>query len=116
MALRLATVGQITAHAGNGVRVNAINPRATCTGRLDGTLETAMHSRGRHREERLPRSSQTSHGLGGNNRSGAFSRFIESRLLRRRIISMDGAKTSTMGQQARRIAGLLSDTAYLSAM
>ncbi len=52
-ALMLATVGYANAHAGNGVRVNAINPGITRTGRVDGNLETAMSSSGRTREEVL---------------------------------------------------------------
>lgn len=52
-ALMLATVGYAKAHAGRGVRVNAINPGITRTGRVDQNLEAAMRSSGCTREEVL---------------------------------------------------------------
>jgi NAD(P)-dependent dehydrogenase (short-subunit alcohol dehydrogenase family) len=52
-ALMLATVGYANAYAGKGVRVNAINPGITRTGRVDEGLEAAVRASGRPREELL---------------------------------------------------------------
>ena len=52
-ALMLATVGYANAYAGKGVRVNAINPGVTRTGRVDQSLDAAVRASGRTREEVL---------------------------------------------------------------
>lgn len=52
-ALMLATVGYAKAYAGQGVRVNAINPGITRTGRVNQNLESVMRSSGRTRDEVL---------------------------------------------------------------
>lgn len=52
-ALMLATVGYANAYAGKGVRVNAINPGLTRTGRVDEGLDAAVRASGRPREELL---------------------------------------------------------------
>lgn len=52
-ALMLATVGYANAYAGKGVRVNAINPGVTRTGRVDLNLDAAVRASGRPREEVL---------------------------------------------------------------
>jgi NAD(P)-dependent dehydrogenase (short-subunit alcohol dehydrogenase family) len=52
-ALMLATVGYANAYAGKGVRVNAINPGITRTGRVDEGLDAAVRASGRPREELL---------------------------------------------------------------
>ncbi|HZY34502.1 MAG TPA: SDR family oxidoreductase [Rhodanobacter sp.] len=52
-ALMLATVGYANAYAGKGVRVNAINPGITRTGRVEEGLDAAVRASGRPREELL---------------------------------------------------------------
>ncbi|TCC51129.1 SDR family oxidoreductase [Kribbella capetownensis] len=52
-ALMLASVGYAKAYAGQGVRVNVINPGTTRTGRVDEGLEAAVRSTGRSKEELL---------------------------------------------------------------
>lgn len=52
-ALMLATVGYAKAYAGHGVRVNAINPGITRTGRVDQNLEAEIRSSGRTRDDIL---------------------------------------------------------------
>ncbi len=52
-ALMLATVGYANAYASKGVRVNAINPGVTRTGRVDERLDAAVRASGRPREELL---------------------------------------------------------------
>lgn len=52
-ALMLATVGLARAYAGQGVRVNAINPGLTRTSRVDEGLEAAARSSGRPKNELL---------------------------------------------------------------
>jgi len=49
-ALMLATVGYANAYASKGVRVNAINPGITRTGRVDEGLDAAMRASGKSRE------------------------------------------------------------------
>lgn len=52
-ALMLATVGYANAYARQGVRVNAINPGVTRTGRVDERLDAAVRAGGTSREEVL---------------------------------------------------------------
>lgn len=52
-ALMLATVGFARAYAGNGVRVNAINPGLTRTSRVQEGLDVAARATGRPPEELL---------------------------------------------------------------
>jgi NAD(P)-dependent dehydrogenase (short-subunit alcohol dehydrogenase family) len=52
-ALMLATVGYAKAYADKGVRVNAINPGLTRTGRVDEGLEAAARGSGRSKEDLL---------------------------------------------------------------
>jgi NAD(P)-dependent dehydrogenase (short-subunit alcohol dehydrogenase family) len=52
-ALMLASVGYANAYAGNGVRVNVINPGTTRTSRVDEGLEAAVRATGRPKEELL---------------------------------------------------------------
>jgi NAD(P)-dependent dehydrogenase (short-subunit alcohol dehydrogenase family) len=52
-ALMLASVGYAKAYAGQGVRVNVINPGTTRTGRVDEGLEAAVRSTGRSKDELL---------------------------------------------------------------
>jgi len=49
-ALMLATVGYAQAYAGRGVRVNAINPGMTLTGRVEEGLAVAAQASGRPSE------------------------------------------------------------------
>ncbi|MEK9720026.1 MAG: SDR family NAD(P)-dependent oxidoreductase, partial [Quisquiliibacterium sp.] len=50
-ALMLSTVGMARAYAGKGVRVNAINPGLTRTGRVDEGLAASARSSGKSKEE-----------------------------------------------------------------
>ena len=52
-ALMLASVGYAKAYAGQGVRVNVINPGTTRTGRVDEGLEAAVRATGRPKDELL---------------------------------------------------------------
>ncbi|KRE90610.1 3-oxoacyl-ACP reductase [Frateuria sp. Soil773] len=52
-ALMLASVGYASAYAGRGVRVNAINPGVTRTGRMEEGLAASARASGRSREELL---------------------------------------------------------------
>ncbi|MGW7682798.1 SDR family oxidoreductase [Kribbella sp. NPDC054772] len=52
-ALMLASVGYAKAYAGQGVRVNVINPGTTRTTRVDEGLEAAVRATGRPKEELL---------------------------------------------------------------
>ena len=52
-ALMLATVGYARAHAGQGVRVNAINPGLTFTSRVEEGLEVSARASGKTREQVL---------------------------------------------------------------
>ncbi|GAA1579709.1 SDR family oxidoreductase [Kribbella hippodromi] len=52
-ALMLASVGYAKAYAGQGVRVNVINPGTTRTARVDEGLEAAVKATGRPKEELL---------------------------------------------------------------
>ncbi|MFF1820434.1 SDR family NAD(P)-dependent oxidoreductase [Kribbella sp. NPDC058245] len=52
-ALMLASVGYAKAYAGQGVRVNVINPGLTLTGRVDDRLDAATRASGRPRYELL---------------------------------------------------------------
>jgi NAD(P)-dependent dehydrogenase (short-subunit alcohol dehydrogenase family) len=52
-ALMLATVGYANAYAGMGVRVNAINPGITRTGRVDEGLDAAVRASGQPRDALL---------------------------------------------------------------
>ena len=52
-ALMLASVGYAKAYAGQGVRVNVINPGTTRTTRVDEGLEAAARATGRPKEELL---------------------------------------------------------------
>ena len=52
-ALMLATVGYARAHAGQGVRVNAINPGLTFTSRVEEGLEVSARASGKSREQVL---------------------------------------------------------------
>ncbi|MEU8226417.1 SDR family oxidoreductase [Kribbella sp. NPDC048915] len=52
-ALMLASVGYAKAYAGQGVRVNVINPGTTRTGRVDEGLEAAVRATGRPKAELL---------------------------------------------------------------
>jgi NAD(P)-dependent dehydrogenase (short-subunit alcohol dehydrogenase family) len=52
-ALMLASVGYAKAYAGQGVRVNVINPGTTRTSRVDEGLEAAVRATGRPKEELL---------------------------------------------------------------
>ncbi|MEV5963615.1 SDR family oxidoreductase [Kribbella sp. NPDC051952] len=52
-ALMLASAGYAKAYAGQGVRVNVINPGTTRTSRVDEGLEAAVRSTGRPKEELL---------------------------------------------------------------
>nr|WP_238354796.1 SDR family oxidoreductase [Kribbella sandramycini] len=52
-ALMLASMGYAKAYAGQGVRVNVINPGLTLTGRVDDRLDAATRASGRPREELL---------------------------------------------------------------
>ncbi|WP_350277408.1 SDR family oxidoreductase [Kribbella sp. HUAS MG21] len=52
-ALMLASVGYAKAYAGQGVRVNVINPGMTRTGRVDEGLEAAVRATGRPKDELL---------------------------------------------------------------
>lgn len=54
-ALMLATVGYANAYAGKGVRVNAINPGITRTGRVEEGLDAEVRATGLPREELLAR-------------------------------------------------------------
>lgn len=54
-ALMLATVGYANAYAGKGVRVNAINPGITRTGRVEEGLDAAVRTSGKPREALLAR-------------------------------------------------------------
>lgn len=54
-ALMLATVGYANAYAGKGVRVNAINPGITRTGRVDEGLNAAVRASGEPRDVVLTR-------------------------------------------------------------
>jgi NAD(P)-dependent dehydrogenase (short-subunit alcohol dehydrogenase family) len=52
-ALMLATVGYANAYAGMGVRVNAINPGITRTGRVDEGLDAVVRASGQPRDALL---------------------------------------------------------------
>jgi NAD(P)-dependent dehydrogenase (short-subunit alcohol dehydrogenase family) len=52
-ALMLASVGYATAYAGKGVRVNAINPGVTRTGRMQEGLEASARATGQSKEDLL---------------------------------------------------------------
>jgi NAD(P)-dependent dehydrogenase (short-subunit alcohol dehydrogenase family) len=52
-ALMLASVGYAKAYAGQGVRVNVINPGMTRTARVDEGLEAAVRASGRPKDELL---------------------------------------------------------------
>jgi NAD(P)-dependent dehydrogenase (short-subunit alcohol dehydrogenase family) len=52
-ALMLASVGYAKAYAGQGVRVNVINPGTTRTNRVDEGLEAAVRSTGKPKDELL---------------------------------------------------------------
>jgi NAD(P)-dependent dehydrogenase (short-subunit alcohol dehydrogenase family) len=52
-ALMLASVGYAKAYAGQGVRVNVINPGTTRTNRVDEGLEAAVRASGRPKDELL---------------------------------------------------------------
>jgi NAD(P)-dependent dehydrogenase (short-subunit alcohol dehydrogenase family) len=52
-ALMLASVGYAKAYAGQGVRVNVINPGTTATSRVDEGLNAAVRASGRPKEELL---------------------------------------------------------------
>ncbi|MDX2969648.1 SDR family oxidoreductase [Kribbella solani] len=52
-ALMLASAGYAKAYAGQGVRVNVINPGTTRTARVDEGLEAAVKATGRPKEELL---------------------------------------------------------------
>jgi NAD(P)-dependent dehydrogenase (short-subunit alcohol dehydrogenase family) len=52
-ALMLASNGLAAAYAPSGVRVNAINPGITLTGRLDGLIEAQSKQTGKSRQEVL---------------------------------------------------------------
>ncbi|WP_266168199.1 SDR family NAD(P)-dependent oxidoreductase [Dyella subtropica] len=52
-ALMLASVGYATAYAGKGVRVNAINPGMTRTGRVQEGLEVSSRASGRSTDDLL---------------------------------------------------------------
>jgi NAD(P)-dependent dehydrogenase (short-subunit alcohol dehydrogenase family) len=52
-ALMLASVGYAKAYAGQGVRVNVINPGTTATTRVDEGLDAAVRASGRPKEELL---------------------------------------------------------------
>ena len=52
-ALMLATNGLATAYAAQGVRVNAINPGITLTGRLEGLIEAQSKQTGKSKEQVL---------------------------------------------------------------
>ena len=52
-ALMLASNGLAAAYANQGVRVNAINPGITMTGRLDGLLDAQAKQSGKTKEEVL---------------------------------------------------------------
>jgi len=52
-ALMLASNGLATAYAGQGVRVNGINPGITLTGRLEGLIEAQSKQTGKSKEQVL---------------------------------------------------------------
>ena len=100
-ALMLATVGYAKAYAGNGVRVNAINPGITRTGRVDKNLETAVRSSGKTRDEVLaanlagiPMGRMAEPEEIAN--VAAFLASSKASYVTGVIIPMDGAKTSTI--------------------
>lgn len=100
-ALMLATVGYANAYAAMGVRVNAINPGVTRTGRVDQSLDAAVRASGKTREELL--ASQLAGIPMGRMAEpeeiadvAVFLASARASYVTGAIIPMDGGKTSTI--------------------
>ncbi len=100
-ALMLATVGYANAYAGQGVRVNAINPGITRTGRVDEGLNAAVRASGRSRDELLA-TQLAGIPMGRMAEPGEiadvalFLASARASYVTGAIIPMDGGKTSTI--------------------
>ena len=95
-ALMLATVGLAAAYAGNGVRVNAINPGGTLTDRVQEGLEAEARMTGKSIDA-LARArggthSDGPHGHAGGGRAGRPVPRVRSRKLRHRRDRADGRR------------------------
>jgi NAD(P)-dependent dehydrogenase (short-subunit alcohol dehydrogenase family) len=98
-ALMLASVGYAKAYAGQGVRVNVINPGTTRTGRVDEGLEAAVRATGRPKEELLAElTSSIPMGRAGEPAEVAdvavFLASPRASYVTASIITMDGATTA----------------------
>ena len=98
-ALMLASVGYAKAYAGQGVRVNVINPGMTRTGRVDEGLEAAVRATGRPKDELLAEmTSEIPMGRAGEPAEVAdvavFLASPRAGYVTASIITMDGATTA----------------------
>ena len=98
-ALMLASAGYAKAYAGQGVRVNVINPGMTRTGRVDEGLEAAVRATGRPKDELLAEmTSEIPMGRAGEPAEVAdvavFLASPRAGYVTASIITMDGATTA----------------------